>query len=323
MKLLLRIVLVLVVAVALLATGVYAWASASSSRTLNRTIEVHEVDFPIPFPLEADEIAELGLSPAEAEALAHERAVERGRHLVHARYPCGDCHGDDYGGGVMVDAFPIGTLLGPNLTSGRGSVVLDYTPADWSRIVRHGVRKDGRPAVMPSEDFLRMSDQELSDIVAYIESLPPVDNELRAVKLGPLGRILMATGEIKLSVDLIESHDAPHPVYPPPTEVSVEFGQHLGGVCVGCHGMEMTGGKIAGGDPAWVPASNLTPHAEGLAGWSYEDFVAAMRDARRPDGSEIRVPMTFVQPYAQQMTEVEMQALWTYLQSLPPQPTPR
>jgi len=323
MKLVLRIAAFGLVGLVLLAAGVYTWASASTNRTLSRTFDAHVVDFPIPFPLDESEVAELGLTPDEAARLAHERAIERGRHLVEARYACGECHGADFGGGVMVDAFPIGTLLGPNLTTGQGSVVLDYTPTDWDRIVRHGIRKDGRPALMPSEDFLRMSDQELSDIIAYIQSMPPVDNRVPDIRLGPLGRILVATGEIHLSADMIGTHDTPHPVLPPPAEVTVEFGRHLGGVCVGCHGMTLTGGKIAGGDPSWVPAANLTPHPDGLAGWTYEDFARAMRDGVRPDGSEIQPPMTFVTPAAQQMTEVELQALFMYLQSLTPQPTPR
>ena len=45
-------------------------------------------------------------------------------------------------------------------------MVTDYEPADWDRIVRHGLLSDGRPAAMPSEDFQMMSDQELSDIIA-------------------------------------------------------------------------------------------------------------------------------------------------------------
>ena len=98
--------------------------------------------------------------------------MERGRHLVTARYGCAECHGANFGGGVMVDAFPLGSLLGPNITTGQGSRTLQYSPADWDRIVRHGVLPDGRPAVMPSIDFVQMSDQELSDIIAYIRSFP-------------------------------------------------------------------------------------------------------------------------------------------------------
>ena len=72
------------------------------------------------------------------------------------------------------------------------SVVLDYTPADWDRGVRHGVAKSGRPTVMPAVDFQKMSDRELSDIVAYLGSLPPVDNQVAAVDFGPVGTVLVA-----------------------------------------------------------------------------------------------------------------------------------
>jgi hypothetical protein len=62
----------------------------------------------------------------------------------------------------------------------------------------------------------------------------------------------------------------------------------------------------------------LTPHPTGLASWTYEDFVAALREGVRPDGTPLRAPMDAMPEYAAQMTEVELQALWTYLQSLPP-----
>lgn len=305
--------------VLVLVLGFYFWAWSTSERASARSFDSHEVDFPVPFPLSPEERAGMGdIDDTEAERIALERALERGRHLVEARYACADCHGEDFGGGVMVDAFPIGTFLGPNLTSGEGSRVADYTPADWDRIVRHGIRPDGLPAVMPSEDFLRMSDQELSDIVAYIASLDPVDNEVPPSKLGPLGRVLVATGGIQWSADMIDAHFDDHPAIPPATEVSLDFGEHLAGVCAGCHGVELTGGPIKGGDPAWPPAANLTPHAEGLQGWGYDDFRRAMVEGRRPDGSEIAEPMTLVTPIARRMSDVEMEALWMYLTSLEP-----
>ena len=221
----------------------------------------------------------------------------------------------------MLDAAPIGLLLGPNITSGRGSRAEGFGPSDWDRIVRHGVRADGRPAAMPSGDYQLMSDQELSDIIAYLSTQPAVDNEVPAVTLGPVGKILMATGQLPLSVDLIQSHDAEHTLYPPAGEVSVEFGRHLAGICTGCHREDFAGDEIPGGDPSWVPARNLTPHADGLGAWSYEQFAAAMLEGRRPDGTEVRLPMTFVMPYAQRMTAVELEALWTYLGSLSPMPS--
>jgi len=324
MKTFLKITGVLVLALVLIGAGGYMWASVATNRTLSQTYQSHSVDFPIPFPLTEEEREELGITDeAEAAQVALERARERGRHLVQARYPCTECHGADFGGGTMVDAFPIGRLLGPNLTSGNGSRTVGYTTADWDRLVRHGILPDGRPTLMPSEDFVLMSDQELSDIIAYIQAQPPVDHEVAPISLGPLGRFLVASGQIHLSAELVASHDAPHPSLPPPTEVSVEFGRHLAATCTGCHGSDFSGGPIAGGDPSWAPARNLTPHESGLAGWSYGDFATAMRDARRPDGTAILPPMTLVTPYAQSMTEVEMEALWVYFQSLPPVPSDR
>jgi len=175
---------------------------------------------------------------------------------------------------------------------------------------------------MPAQDFLRRSDQELSDIIVHIQSQPPVDNEVPRSTFGPLGKVLMATGQLTPAVETIPDHQGAHPALPPAASVSTEFGGHLAATCVGCHGMSLTGGPIKGGDPSWPPALNLTPHATGLAGWTYEQFVAALRQGVRPDGTPLQMPMTLVLPAAQRMTDVEMQALWTYLQSLPPAPTP-
>jgi mono/diheme cytochrome c family protein len=323
MKTALKIAGVLLVLLVLIAAGGYAWASNTSSRILARTYDTHTVDFPVPYPLDAAEVAALGLTEEASAQLAMERAIERGRHLVEARYACGECHSPDFGGGVMIDAFPIGTLLGPNLTLGPGSRTLDYTPADWDRIVRHGILPNGRAAAMPSEDFRLMSDQELSDVIAYIRSMPPVDRTMAPPKLGPLGKFLLARGDLRLSANLIESHQSPHLALPPAEEPSVEFGRHLAATCTGCHGQDFSGGPIAGGDPSWAPARNLTPHETALASWSYDDFARALRENRRPDGTELRAPMSFMTPFAQKMKEVEIQAMWNYLRSIPEVPSRR
>jgi mono/diheme cytochrome c family protein len=314
---LLKIVGVLLAGLVVVAVCVYVWATIITNRLRAQTFQTHSVDFPIPFPIDSAEVASLGLAPDAARQLAQERAVARGKHLVTARYTCIACHGATFGGGVMVDAFPIGRLLGPNLTLGPGSRTADYRPGDWDRIVRHGVLRDGHPAVMPSVDFQRMSDQELSDIVSYIRSLPPVDHTVPRSTFGPLGNILVATGKMQFSASLIASHTAPHLVYPPAASASADFGKHLTSICMGCHGPDLSGGPIAGGDPSWPPARNLTPDATGLKGWTYDQFVAALTTSRRPDGTALRSPMKEVAGYGQSMTDVERHALWAYLQSLP------
>lgn len=334
MKLVLKalggLLLVLVLGLATL----LGWASWKDGRLLSRTFETHTVDFPVPFPLdeaEKDELlAELtaagysdeDLAAIDMDSVALARAIERGEHLVSARYACADCHGMNFGGGVMVDDPMIGSLLGPNITSGEGGRTGAFTPSDWDRIVRHGVLSDGRPAAMPSIDFMLMSDQELSDIIAFVGAAPAVNEEIARPSLGPLGKVLLATGQIILSADVIEDHFGAHLAVPPPAEPTVEFGRHLAATCTGCHSQTFAGGPVKGGDPSWAPAANLTPHEDGLAGWTFEQFAAVLVAGTRPDGTQVRVPMSFVVPFGANMTETELRAIWAYLQSLPAAPTP-
>lgn len=322
---------VLAVAIVAVAGGGFAWGKSVSAARLARSYVVHQVDFPIPFPLSPAELdalraeradggAEDPLAGVDLTALATARAIARGQHLAEARYACVECHGPQFSGGTMIDAPVMGVLKGKNLTSGQGGVVSDYRPADWDRLVRHGVKRSGLPTPMPSEDYAAMSDRELSDLISYIRSLPPVDNTVPDPTFGPVGTMLLASNTIRLSAEHIE-HQAPHLVEPP-TEDSPGFGKHLVTVCIGCHNPQFTGGPVPGGDPAWPPALNLTPHADGLAGWTYEDFVKAMREGKRKNGAELRVPMKNMVVYAKHITEPELKAMWAYLQSLPPLPTP-
>lgn len=320
MRTLLKVVVWIAAVVLVVAAGVYAWATLRTRSILSDTLTAHTVTFPIPFPLDASEPGFDAMTEAERETLARERARTRGEHLVQARYACVECHGRNFAGGTMVDAFPMGRFLGPNLTTGEGSRTIGFTPADWDRIVRHGIRRDGRPAIMPSVDFVQMSDQELSDIIVYIQSVPAVDNVVPESTFGPLGKLLVATGQLKPE-GLNRPPDPVHPVFPPPAVASAEFGRHVAGVCSGCHRPTFEGGPIQGGDPSWVPARNLTPHPDALGPWTYEQFTVALREGRRPDGTMLRPPMSLIMPYAQKMTDVELQALWMFLRSLPPAQT--
>jgi mono/diheme cytochrome c family protein len=92
----------------------------------------------------------------------------------------------------------------------------------------------------------------------------------------------------------------------------------MAGICSGCHRQDLGGGPVIGGDPSWPPAANLTPDASGLHGWTFAQFKTALQEGKRPDGRALRDPMSGVAQYAKNMTGVEVEALWSYLQSLPP-----
>jgi cytochrome c553 len=278
-----------------------SWAWSAAQHAQDKTYTAHAGDFPIPFPDGA------------------ELAARRGKHLVEARYACIECHGANFGGGTMIDDPAIGRVLGSNLTLGEGGVTANYQPGDWDRKVRHGVRPDGRSGFMPSEDYQLMSDRELSDIVAYIRSLPPVDNVVPPVELGPIGTVLVATGQLQVAAERLHKTDH-HAVEPPPAEPTVAFGEHLMGVCTGCHRANFEGGPMVGAPPDWLPPSNLSPSEAGLGAWSYEDFVKVMRAGIRPDGSPVGVPMVMMTKYSSRMTDTELQAMWAYLRTVAPVP---
>lgn len=345
------------IAVLVLAVGAfYGWAVSTTGGLRAQVFDVHTVELPVPFPLTETEVADLrakrlaemvaaaaataptdggvalasggdagsadaGVDPlagVDLNAIALENALARGKHLVDARYGCAICHGADFSGGNMFDSPVIGTAKGLNLTRGKGSVTVDFKSSDWERAIRHGIRPDGTPMVMPSVDYAFMSDQELSDVVAYIQSQPPVDNEVPLPVFGPLFNVLLATGKIHFSAVDFASNTT-HVALPPPAGPTAEFGEHLSKTCTGCHGMDFAGGPIEGGDPAWPPASNLTPEA--LKSWTFEQFEKTLLSGVRPNGEPLKMPMTETLPMLNQTTAEERQALWAYFQTVPAKPT--
>jgi cytochrome c553 len=295
---LLAILGVLAAVVAACAVVVYAL----SERRLRRT-------YPVPperLTLAAD------AAPATAATAA---TVARGAHLATSAATCVLCHGEDLGGKIYADAGPMGLVVGPNLTRGRGGLGTGFTRADWVRAIRYGVRRDGTSlVVMPSEVYAHLSDPDLAAIVLFLEGLPPVDREVPPTRFRPLGRALLAAGRLDILVAPKTPRLAERPhVEPAPTAA---YGRYLAGIggCHGCHGYGLSGGRVAG-PPDLPPASNLTP-AGPLARWSEADFVRAMRAGRRPDGSTLDEFMPW--RTLGRMTDEELHALWLYLAGVPP-----
>lgn len=243
-------------------------------------------------------------------------AVARGEHLARAIVKCADCHGADLGGQYFIDQAPLARLYAPNLTPGRGSAVADYDDADWDRAVRHAVAPDRRPLLyMVASDFQYLSDADLAAVVGWLRQAPPVDRERQPSTVGPVGRALHLAGKIPLrQADLVPHEPTARPA--PPVGATVEYGHYIAkvGGCIGCHGARLAGGPVPGAPPEWPMAANLTP--TGLAAYDSAAFVVAMRDGRRPAGTEIRFPMPIAA--TRLMTDDETVAVWRYLRSLPP-----
>src|SRR5262245_20539752 len=253
--------------------------------------------------------------PVEAIRIPTDQAfVARGEHIATIHI-CRMCHTEALSG-QSVSVPGLLTFGVSNLTSGAGGVGATNTDEDWVRAIRHGVGHDGRGlSLMPSRVWYYLSDEDLGALIAYLKSLPPVDNEMPTTDLGPLGRVMLPLGllqpESVRNVSVID-HDAPRPVAPEPG-VTVEYGKYLASTCALCHGPDLNGQTVQfNGPPVLTP--NLTRGGE-MGFWSEEDFVVTLRTGVTPSGHQLKEVMPW--KYFAQMTDDELKAVWLYLQSLP------
>lgn len=240
-------------------------------------------------------------------------AIERGHYLFRSR-GCADCHGQDGGGREFINDGKGMRVRGPNIT--QGSPVARYTAQDWERIIRHGVRADGRAAlVMPSEDYNRLTNADLAALVGYVRTLEPRSGGEVVMELPLPVKVLYGLGVIRDASEKIDHSLAP--AQPVAAAVNAQHGAYVANMCIGCHGPGLSGGTIPGGPPDWPPAANLTP-GQGSAMVRYPDantFVTMLRAGKRPDGSTIAV-MPFES--LRELNDTDAQALYAFLQTVPP-----
>lgn len=265
--------------------------------------------------------------------------LARGRYLVYGPSHCATCHvpmdrleevdkGEDVPliGGWEI-SFPLGTYRGPNITADKETGIGNLTDAELARSIRHMVSADGS-MVFPFMAYQHMSDEDLGAIISYLRSTAPVHNEVPASEMKFMGKALSAFGMLKP-----EGPKRTPPVSVP-REVTVAYGTYIANdvaLCKGCHTPRdmmtgaYTGIDFEGGVP-FAPeetemfngygfiSPNLTkdPETGLLANWTEEAFVARFRAGRVHQYS----PMAWG-AYSR-MDEVELKAIYKYLQSLDP-----
>jgi len=258
--------------------------------------------------------------PAERLTIPSDsESIERGHHLATAVGKCVECHGDNLAGKVFIDEPVLARLSAKNLTRGRGGVGDSLSVGDYERAIRHGVGRDGRALLfMPADDFRNLSDEDVAAIIAYLRSLPAVDNVLPRSTVGPLGRALIAGRQVQLPAENVVRLRSGSAGHMPAVEAgaTAEYGRYLAdaGGCAGCHGAGLSGGRMPGTPPEFKPAANITP--AGIGRWSEADFRRALREGRRPDGTQIDRQMPW--RLTRLMTDEEISALYAYLRTVPP-----
>lgn len=249
--------------------------------------------------------------PSDEESLAE------GKRIFQYR-GCEACHGEQLQGVVYLENPAIGQVITPNLTTGEGGIGSQRTDEDLLRSIRHGIRPDNTPLLfMPSTEFYYLSDRDLGRVIAYIRSVPPVNNEMPPSKLSVTGRIVMnITKEITFLPAELIPHEAPRPVAPEPG-ITPEYGEYLSHSCKVCHGLTLSGGEIPGFPPEWPPAPNLTSgKGSRLPTWGEAGFIEIIKTGQK-HGRTINPDYMPWESY-RHMTEDELRAVYAYLQALPP-----
>jgi cytochrome c553/mono/diheme cytochrome c family protein len=280
--------LVVLVVLGLVAAGA---AQLLAQRKLNRSIDVNVA--PVAF-------------------VSDDASLARGKYLFQSR-GCGECHGHNGAGRLLIDDPGGLRVWTPNLTTGPGSAVAKYTATDWVRTIRHGVKPDKRPImIMPSEDYNRFTDADVAAIVAYVRSLPAVQGEIGRVEMPLIVKALYAAGVIPDAPERID-HTLP-PAKAVAEGPTPEHGAYVANMCKGCHGETFHGGKIPGSPPDWPPAPDLTSSATYVAYDNVDRFKAMLKSGKRPNGETIKV-MPF--PSLGALNDTDVEALYAYLRTLP------
>jgi len=268
------------------------------------------------FLIGKSQISSAAVSVKPVAVNPNEAALARGEHLVKFVAACVSCHGYDLSGDVLIEDPLVGYLAAPNLTSGRGGVGAHFTTDDWLRAIRHGVGADGRVlGGMPSNHYAYLSDQDAAAIIAYLQSLPPVDHTLPQRSLSFAGTIIFGALDFgNLPFSLID-HAAVGESQPA-ASISVAYGEYLVNIasCADCHGADLAGRSPENAQPGPPAGPNLTSSGS-IGNWSVDEFMTVMHAGRTPDGRQLNTEMPW--RYYAGMTDDELEAIYLYLRQLP------
>lgn len=279
-------------------------------------------------------------TPAPAVQVSQDpEVIERGRYLVHGPAHCAECHsGSDRDhpeqvlteplhGGLEFDMGPLAVTWSANLTPDKETGIGRWTDQQVARAIRTGVLPDGRLSFFMGLSAARLSDDDLSAVVSYLRSLPPVKNEVPRGVWRPLGKVLLQYVFPPLKPRLVEGP----PGVPPSDEPSAERGHYLvehAAFCVDCHTQfdmatfALKGPRLGGSQPdpshgsdtdMEFVAPNLTSHPTGMTGkLDEEQFVARLRGGR--------VYKSSIMPWENftTLTEADARSIYRYLREVPP-----
>lgn len=186
------------------------------------------------------------------------------------------CHGDSGEGGSL-DMAGYYHVTAPTLSA----VLPDYSDAELVRLIRFGVRRDGRSALgMTSYSLYPLADSDLAPLIARLRAQPPTSPRVRQRHITLPARIKLALGQWQLAADQV---DPARPRWGAlPRTTAFERGRYLASItCAECHGVDLRGNAFDDNTADGGPSLAI------IALYDQQAFRTLMRTGVGVDGRDL------------------------------------
>jgi mono/diheme cytochrome c family protein len=265
----------------------------------------------------------------KAEALHDPALIARGEYLTIVG-DCAGCHtaqgGRPFAGGRSI-ATPFGDIPVPNITPDRDTGLGQWSFGDFWRALHTGKgrRNELLYPAFPYISYTRVTNEDALAIFAYLQSLPAVRQPTAPLTLPfpySVRKSLAAWRALYFREGTFQSD--------PAQSASWNRGAYLVqglGHCNECHAARdslggtaqdahLTGGQIP--QQNWYAPDLSTRQNGGLQGWNEQDIVDLLKTGQSAKGAAFGPMADVVATSTQHVSEVDLRAMATYLQSLPP-----
>jgi mono/diheme cytochrome c family protein len=268
-------------------------------------------------------------SKVSAATLADPQLLAQGRYLAIVG-DCAGCHtaqgGAPLAGGRVI-VTPFGDIPAPNITPDRETGLGDWSFEDFWQALHAGKGRHGEllyPA-FPYTSYTHVSRDDALAMFAWLQSLPPVHQ--------PDGKSSLAFPySVRNSLKAWRALYFREGGFKPDSARSAEWnrGAYLVqglGHCNECHAardslggtpadVHLTGGQIPVQN--WYAPDLSTRRHGGLEGWSAQDIVDLLKTGQSAKGAAFGPMAAVVSGSTQHMSDADLHAIASYLQSLPP-----
>jgi mono/diheme cytochrome c family protein len=266
-----------------------------------------------------------------AATLRDPALIARGQYLATVG-DCAACHtrkgGVRYAGGRSL-ATPFGNVPAPNITPDADTGLGRWSFEDFWRALHLGKGRHGELLypVFSYTSFTKVTPDDALAIFAYLQSLAPVRQTSEQPSLRfpySVRRSLAAWRALYFKPGVYQAD--------PAQSAQWNRGAYLVqglGHCNECHATRdalgglspdhtLTGGQIP--EQNWYAPDLSARPGGGLEGWSTRDIVDLLKTGQSAKGAAFGPMADVVRKSTQHMTDTDLEAIATYLQSLPARP---